>query len=278
MGSHARPRALLLLLAAAFGLGAGRPGERRRNDTPAHHAYLAALAQTYECRSPARIGRDRDGGYVICEDVAPGPACLVYSYGIGDDDSFDVGMRDRYGCEVHQFDPTIQPPSPKPSVFFHAEGWGETRTVVPRVGPVDTTPAHVQRLGHAGRRFILKGDTEGAEWKSLGAIDDATLALIDQLVLEIHWVPVSKPEKLGPYVAVLERLAQHFFLYHVHLNNCSTARNLAGGTITDAVELSYINRRRVAPKAPADAFAWRHAPGPLDRKNCPEGPDPRPAR
>ncbi|MGH6769282.1 MAG: FkbM family methyltransferase [Xanthobacteraceae bacterium] len=31
---------------------------------------------------------------------------IVYSFGIGEDVSFDLGLIDRYGCQVHAFDPT----------------------------------------------------------------------------------------------------------------------------------------------------------------------------
>ena len=66
-----------------------------------------------------RFGHEGDGGWYACIDPGsssadtvrflgqqPGSPCLVYSFGIRDDWTFDVAMRDA-GCEVHSFDPTI---------------------------------------------------------------------------------------------------------------------------------------------------------------------------
>jgi FkbM family methyltransferase len=45
------------------------------------------------------------GGWAI--DVTKiGPTSTVYAVGVGEDITFDVGLIDRTGCEVHSFDPT----------------------------------------------------------------------------------------------------------------------------------------------------------------------------
>uniref|UniRef100_H2Z5M5 Methyltransferase domain-containing protein n=1 Tax=Ciona savignyi TaxID=51511 RepID=H2Z5M5_CIOSA len=68
--------------------------------------------RTYKCNDVVEVGgkEDGDGGYPLCSDaklwVAPtSRRCLVYSFGVGDDFSFDEGMAGR-GCEVHSFDPS----------------------------------------------------------------------------------------------------------------------------------------------------------------------------
>ncbi|KAK3788434.1 hypothetical protein RRG08_049808 [Elysia crispata] len=68
------------------------------------------------CSSVRRLGELSDGGWELCEDPLYSPrttttsstnttSCLVYSYGINNDFSFDDDMA-KYGCEVHSFDPT----------------------------------------------------------------------------------------------------------------------------------------------------------------------------
>ena len=37
---------------------------------------------------------------------------VVYSFGVGEDVSFDLGLIERYGCMVHTFDPTRREASP----------------------------------------------------------------------------------------------------------------------------------------------------------------------
>uniref|UniRef100_H2ZQ52 Methyltransferase domain-containing protein n=1 Tax=Ciona savignyi TaxID=51511 RepID=H2ZQ52_CIOSA len=66
----------------------------------------------YKCNSMEMVGgrRNGDGAYPLCHDQGmwlTGQKCLVYSFGVGRDFSFDDGMA-RKGCEVHSFDPSIE--------------------------------------------------------------------------------------------------------------------------------------------------------------------------
>lgn len=45
------------------------------------------------------------GGYCLCPDGI-GPDSVVYSFGAGEDISFDLAMIERFGLEMHVFDPT----------------------------------------------------------------------------------------------------------------------------------------------------------------------------
>ena len=54
-----------------------------------------------------------DGQKAVCLDpgLAPPPGmCVVYSFGLSDDWSFDSAMAS-YGCDVYSFDPSIQNPT-----------------------------------------------------------------------------------------------------------------------------------------------------------------------
>src|SRR5262245_45261334 len=45
------------------------------------------------------------GGWCICPDSL-GPQSVVYSVGVGEDISFDLALIERFGLQVHAFDPT----------------------------------------------------------------------------------------------------------------------------------------------------------------------------
>jgi hypothetical protein len=52
-----------------------------------------------------------DGAWFVCFDHLVGPvkgACNVLSFGISSDESFDLEMNEKYGCNVHSFDPNIE--------------------------------------------------------------------------------------------------------------------------------------------------------------------------
>lgn len=55
------------------------------------------------------------GGNTIPEDVLNTDS-IVYSFGLGEDASFDIGILEKYGCRVHLFDPT-----PRSAKFYDAE-------------------------------------------------------------------------------------------------------------------------------------------------------------
>lgn len=52
-----------------------------------------------------------DGAWFVCfdDDLAPRPnQCRVLSFGVNNDHTFDQEMIDKYGCEVHSFDPIVE--------------------------------------------------------------------------------------------------------------------------------------------------------------------------
>jgi hypothetical protein len=176
-----------------------------------------------------RFGHAGDGGWYAC--VEPGSAdgggpvrflgqqpdtpCLVYSFGIRDDWTFDVAMRDA-GCEVHSFDPTIGQPrrcrwgsdtSPhgcQPAgIEFHPIGLGavdgerlqvdEDSAKHGGAGELKTLATIRQELGHSGRELtVLKFDIEGSEWQVLKQIAAHSASAggggkVAQILTEIHY-------------------------------------------------------------------------------------------
>lgn len=116
------------------------------------------------------------------------PDSVVYSFGLGEDISFDLAVIERFGCTVHGFDPTpvagawlaAQPLDPR--FVFHPIGLSETDGTVDFFVPPeghsfsrttqggDSVPRPVQRLttimADLGHEHIdlLKMDIEGFEY------------------------------------------------------------------------------------------------------------------
>lgn len=68
------------------------------------------------CVDPLFLGGEKygkngatEGGWFVCAEGfkdAPAGSCIVYSMGVNDDWSFDKAASDKYGCQVHGFDPS----------------------------------------------------------------------------------------------------------------------------------------------------------------------------
>ena len=161
---------------------------------------------------PARGGRD-------CSGVAGAAPCVVYSFGINDDWSFDKDASDTYGCQVHGFDPSPHGLASKEAFEaattkrkYHAWGLGATDTVhkpgeVPFRWPgigymahTNTLPWHLKtvsttmhELGHA-KITVLKMDVEGAEWYAVQDMVKSNLISgkkIKQFCVELHFDPLK---------------------------------------------------------------------------------------
>ncbi|KAL8625102.1 hypothetical protein ACOMHN_030736 [Nucella lapillus] len=86
------------------------PEMRNMSDKELFYIYHSYLDNTdYHCRRKLRMGHAGDGGWEVCDDLRYRPIkpCIVYSFGINYDFSFDDDVSKIYGCVVHSFDPSM---------------------------------------------------------------------------------------------------------------------------------------------------------------------------
>lgn len=141
------------------------------------------------------------------------PESVVYSFGVGEDISFDVALIERFGLRVHAFDPTprsrawIQRQQLPDRLTFHpfgVAGFDGTATFhAPAnpafvsysmvdgkgAGPSVEAPVYrlrtlMDRLGH-DHVDLLKMDIEGAEYEVIDDLIDSG-ADVRQLLVEFH--------------------------------------------------------------------------------------------
>lgn len=158
-----------------------------------------------------RLGRP-GASWCVCPSGL-GPESVVYSFGVGEDVSFDLDLIERYGVRVHAFEPTprslawVRSQALPEAFVVHEFGLGAWDGMASFSPPLD--PAHVSysmlrsdpygssirapvrrlatisaMLGH-GRIHLLKMDIEGGEY---AALPDclASGPMIDQLLVEFH--------------------------------------------------------------------------------------------
>ena len=174
-----------------------------------------------------RIGSDY-GGWAVPDDRL-GTNAVCYCVGIGADASFDLGLIDRYGCDVHSFDPTpvavsyVSNTVTPPGFHFHAVGLWSSDGEIPFHAPQnrahasysalnlqdteETVYCQVKRLANLMSELghthldLLKMDIEGAEFEVIDSILADGLD-IDTICVEFH----RSSAGLGRIVATIDRL------------------------------------------------------------------------
>ncbi|XP_048739266.2 uncharacterized protein LOC125653733 isoform X1 [Ostrea edulis] len=147
------------------------------------------------CKEMLRLGNIVDGGWDICHDVRfrPGSTCIVYSFGIDYDFSFDEDMEKTYGCDVFSFDPSMNMDDHKHSdhIRFYRVGLGDKNKdiwVGGKKWKIETLKTIQEKLGHTNKRIdMLKIDIEGNEIAALPEmVESGALKNVAQLCLELH--------------------------------------------------------------------------------------------
>ncbi|XP_043208118.1 uncharacterized protein LOC122373811 [Amphibalanus amphitrite] len=140
-----------------------------------------------------------DGDKHVCLDEPLSLAtahddCLIYSFGINYDWSFDEAAR-AFGCEVHSFDPSIDYPEGRRSdgITFHHFGIGRNNHTNVYGWQIYTLDQIMDILGHKGRTIhYLKMDAEGGEFdmmaqQLLDGDGEFVLDKVEQIGFEVHF-------------------------------------------------------------------------------------------
>jgi FkbM family methyltransferase len=155
-----------------------------------------------------RVGRPGDGGKWIYDPETLGKDAIVYSFGVGEDISFDTGMAGLFGSRVFLFDPNPDVAAAFPSAApGYPCGAGRLYYAPTGLGPVSAERGRewnlvikgracpVQSLGDIARGLghdhvdVLKIDIEGGEFAVLREIlSSGTLASlgVKMLLVEFH--------------------------------------------------------------------------------------------
>ncbi|XP_046450764.1 uncharacterized protein LOC124198777 [Daphnia pulex] len=157
-----------------------------------------------------------DGHKAVCLDPSVSPEfddCLVYSFGINNQWSFDEAMA-QYGCHVFAFDPSmgVGDHDRSPYIHFYKLGLAGNEDLQPSGGwNVSTASSIYQMLTrrHGDKVVdVIKMDVEFAEWQVIpqmlrsGFLADK----VKQLAVEIHFKQDDPLELFQSRIGVLQEL------------------------------------------------------------------------
>lgn len=215
--------------------------------------------------SKRRIGRMRDGGYVLLDDLESNDT--IYSMGIGDEITFDLELA-TLGKKIFMFDHTVNgPPVSHPNFHFFRH---EISACTDESAGQFTIQGELERLGHVGRSdLLLKIDIDGAEYDVFPRTTGDTLRHFRQMTMEIHGLlNLGDPVFRAKFVSALARINSVFTLFHVHANNYGQIGFVDGFVIPDVLELSYVRSDLAEREASATLY-----PTIWDYPNWPPRPD-----
>jgi len=164
------------------------------------------------CRKIRRVGHWQDGGWDVCVSDLPSSQedCIVYSFGINDDPSFDVDLVKQWPhCTVYAFDPSIGRQTGDAflgdHINFYNIGLGGHNYKNDRGWDMMDLESIMEMFRHK-HVHILKMDVEYSEWQVLRNWRESNiLGNIDQLLAELHFFT---PSDFADNVASLQWLRQ----------------------------------------------------------------------
>ena len=176
-------------------------------------------------------------GYIMLDDFQGG---IAYSFGIGDDISWDKDMASR-GYDVYMYDHTIDRlPESNSRFHWYKQGIGDGSGQDDRL---KTLEEYIIHNGHENKQdMILKMDVEGAEWGFLDCVKPETLTRFKQITFELHGL-LSGKYPFSQIVGLLGKLNRTHQLIHLHPCNWGLSYFSWGNKNWFSVmEASYVRR------------------------------------
>ena len=175
-----------------------------------------------------RLGKDYDGGYIIC-DIPDINYNLLLSCGISDDISFEEEFCNKFKfCPCYAYDGTIQDISINSNnITFFKKNINNFN---------DNNNTNLHEVIEKYDNIFLKMDIEGWEIPWIETLNEKQINKFSQIVIEFHF-PFS-----GKEILAFNKLNKNHILIHFHPNNCCGVRLHKGIEIPNVFECTYIHK------------------------------------
>jgi beta-1,4-mannosyl-glycoprotein beta-1,4-N-acetylglucosaminyltransferase len=200
--------------------------------------------------SKKRIGKNFDGGYIIC-DIPDIKYDFLLSCGVCDDISFEEQFCEIYkSVKCHAYDGTIE------NININNSNIKFIKKNINYFNDNNNTNLHLEIENYDN--IFLKMDIEGFEIPWMNTLTYKQLNKFSQIVIEFHF-PFSFKE-----VPIFDKLNKTHILIHFHPNNCCGTRNHKGIIIPNVFECTFIHKKYYNQPYKLNTEL---IPGSLDMKN-----------
>lgn len=204
-----------------------------------------------------RIGGDRDGGYLVPDDLDGIEYC--FSPGVSTIADFENQLADR---GIHSFlaDYSVEaPPIARSEFTFDKKFLGATD----RESYFTLLTWKNKYLSGYSGDLLLQMDIEGAEYEVILNTPDDLLGQFRIAVIEFHFLDrLFEPLAFKILSACFNKLLAQYHVVHLHPNNLYRPLMKGGVEVPLIMEATFLNKQRAAPLGPRVSF-----PHPLDADN-----------
>lgn len=196
-----------------------------------------------------RIGEERDGGYLIPDDLEGIEYC--FSPGVNTLAGFESQLAN-LGIKCYLADYSVdKPPITRPEFTFDKMFIGSSD----REHFITLASWKDRYLrGYTGD-LILQMDIEGCEYEAILNTPDALLNQFRIMVIEFHNLDyLFDAFVFSLFSSTFDKILQNFYVAHIHPNNYGGNIKMGGLEIPKTMEITFINKKRAHSTTPRTAF------------------------
>jgi hypothetical protein len=216
--------------------------------------FISMLRPVQIDRPLRRVGPDRDGGYLVPDDLDQIAACI--SPGVSTEVGFDKDIADR-GIDVIMCDASVD------RLPVHHDRFKFIKKFVDVQESEQTVTLESLCNMHKEGDLLLQMDIEGAEYRTLLSTGRDCLSRFRIMIIEFHDLKqIVTPFDLKMISAVFQKLLVTHEIVHIHPNNCARPVQFGPIAIPSVMEFTFYRKDRVQPSTRAPVY-----PHPLDADN-----------
>ncbi|TQI71551.1 methyltransferase FkbM-like protein [Gramella sp. Hel_I_59] len=204
-----------------------------------------------------RLGGEKDGGYLLPDDLKNIAAC--FSPGVGTRSSFEKDCA-ALGMKVFMADGSVEKPVITDDSFHFVKKFigkntrGEFLRMEDWIGLTEV---------NLNKDLILQMDIEGHEYDVILDTPQEILAKCRMIIIEFHMLTsMEYPYYFQRIKKIFDKLLKDHVCVHIHPNNCCGSKRIHGIEIPGVAEFTFYRKERFNRKTKVDKL-----PHPLDHDN-----------